>query len=35
VRETRLAEDEWRAAIGFLTDTGHVTDGRRQEFVLL
>ena len=35
LRETRLTEDEWRAAIGFLTDAGHITDERRQEFVLL
>jgi hydroxyquinol 1,2-dioxygenase len=35
VREVRLTEEEWQAAIGFLTDTGHVTDDRRQEFILL
>jgi hydroxyquinol 1,2-dioxygenase len=35
LREVRLTEDEWRAAIGFLTDTGHITDDRRQEFILL
>jgi protocatechuate 3,4-dioxygenase beta subunit len=34
-REVRLTEDEWRAAIEFLTRTGHITDDRRQEFVLL
>jgi hydroxyquinol 1,2-dioxygenase len=35
LRETRLTEDEWRSAIDFLTDVGHLTDDRRQEFVLL
>jgi hydroxyquinol 1,2-dioxygenase len=35
LREVRLTEDEWRAAIGFLTATGHLTDDRRQEWVLL
>jgi hydroxyquinol 1,2-dioxygenase len=35
LREVRLTEDEWWRAIGFLTRTGHVTDDRRQEFVLL
>ncbi|MEV7628280.1 intradiol ring-cleavage dioxygenase [Actinoplanes sp. NPDC089786] len=35
VRETRLTEAEWQAAIEFLTATGHITDRRRQEFVLL
>lgn len=35
VRETRLTEDEWATAIRFLTDAGHLTDGKRQEFVLL
>ena len=33
--ETRLTEEEWRAGIEFLTAAGHVTDARRQEFVLL
>jgi hydroxyquinol 1,2-dioxygenase len=35
VREVRLTEREWQQAIGFLTDTGHITDDRRQEFILL
>src|SRR3954454_9883916 len=35
LRETRLTEAEWWQAIGFLTDVGHITDDRRQEFVLL
>jgi hydroxyquinol 1,2-dioxygenase len=34
-RDVRLTEDEWRAAVGFLTAAGHITDDRRQEFVLL
>jgi hydroxyquinol 1,2-dioxygenase len=33
--EVELTEEEWFAAIGFLTRTGHITDDRRQEFVLL
>jgi hydroxyquinol 1,2-dioxygenase len=35
VREVRLTEAEWQEAIGFLTATGHATDERRQEFILL
>jgi hydroxyquinol 1,2-dioxygenase len=35
LRETRLTEAEWRAGIDFLTAAGHITDDRRQEFVLL
>jgi len=35
LRETRLTEEEWRRAIDFLTDVGHLTDDRRQEFILL
>ena len=35
LREVRLTEDEWNAAIGFLTAAGHITDEKRQEFVLL
>jgi hydroxyquinol 1,2-dioxygenase len=35
VRETRLTEDEWGAAIAFLTAAGHITTDTRQEFVLL
>jgi hydroxyquinol 1,2-dioxygenase len=35
LRETRLTEAEWRRAIDFLTAVGHLTDDRRQEFVLL
>ncbi|BCJ47135.1 6-chlorohydroxyquinol-1,2-dioxygenase [Actinoplanes ianthinogenes] len=35
IREVRLTESEWRQAIDFLTATGHITDDRRQEFILL
>lgn len=33
--EVELTEPEWSAAIDFLTRTGHITDDRRQEFILL
>jgi hydroxyquinol 1,2-dioxygenase len=35
LREVRLTEEEWQAAIGFLTETGRISDDRRQEFILL
>ncbi|MGQ4618914.1 dioxygenase family protein [Nocardia sp. R7R-8] len=35
IREVRLTEDEWQTAIDFLTAVGHITDDRRQEFILL
>lgn len=35
IREVRLTEEEWNAAIDFLTAAGHITDDKRQEFVLL
>jgi hydroxyquinol 1,2-dioxygenase len=35
IRETRLREEEWGEAIDFLTRVGHLTDDRRQEFILL
>lgn len=35
VRETRPTRDDWRAAIAFLTEVGHATDERRQEWLLL
>ena len=35
LRETRLTEEEWRRAVDFLTAVGHLTDDRRQEFILL
>lgn len=34
-REVRLSEEEWFQGIGFLTDVGHITTDKRQEFVLL
>jgi hydroxyquinol 1,2-dioxygenase len=34
-RDVRLTEAEWQAAIAFLTRTGHISDDRRQEFILL
>ncbi|MFE4659178.1 dioxygenase [Streptomyces hydrogenans] len=34
-REVRLSEREWETAIEFLTRAGHITDDRRQEFILL
>ena len=34
-REVRLSQGEWEAAIDFLTRAGHITDERRQEFILL
>ena len=35
IRDVRLTEDEWNYAIEFLTQVGHITDDKRQEFVLL
>ena len=35
VREVDLTEEEWFTAIQFLTDTGKMCSGRRQEFILL
>ena len=34
-REVRLTDAEWMSGIEFLTRTGHLTDDRRQEFILL
>jgi hydroxyquinol 1,2-dioxygenase len=34
-REVRLTEAEWGQAIDFLTAAGHITDDKRQEFILL
>jgi hydroxyquinol 1,2-dioxygenase len=34
-KEVRLTEGEWAEGIAFLTQTGHITDGKRQEFILL
>ncbi|MFL4474487.1 dioxygenase [Paeniglutamicibacter sp. MACA_103] len=35
LREVRLTEAEWNTGIDFLTAAGHITDDKRQEFVLL
>ena len=35
IRDVRLTEEEWNTAIEFLTRVGHITDDKRQEFVLL
>jgi len=34
-RDVKLSEEEWFAAIRFLTSAGHITDDKRQEFILL
>ncbi|HZZ49818.1 MAG TPA: dioxygenase [Pseudonocardia sp.] len=34
-RDVRLTQEEWELGIGFLTRAGHITDDRRQEFILL
>ena len=34
-RDVRLTQEEWEAGIGFLTRVGHITDDKRQEFILL
>jgi hydroxyquinol 1,2-dioxygenase len=35
IAEVGLTEQEWAGGIDFLTRTGHITDERRQEFILL
>lgn len=35
IREVGLTDQEWRTAIEFLTAVGHITDDKRQEFILL
>lgn len=35
IRDVRLTEQEWNKAIEYLTAVGHITDDRRQEFILL
>jgi hydroxyquinol 1,2-dioxygenase len=35
VRDVRLTEAEWQKGIEFLTQVGHITDDKRQEFILL
>ncbi len=34
-REVKLTEAEWLQGIDFLTRTGHISDDKRQEFILL
>ncbi len=34
-RDVQLTEAEWMAGIRFLTEAGHITDDKRQEFILL
>ena len=34
-RDVKLTEQEWHAGIRFLTEVGHITDDKRQEFILL
>lgn len=34
-KQVRLTDQEWLHGIRFLTDTGHITDAVRQEFILL
>ena len=35
IRETRPSHADWRRTVEFLTEVGHASDGRRQEWVLL
>jgi hydroxyquinol 1,2-dioxygenase len=35
IKEVELNQEEWTAAISFLTDTGQICDEYRQEFILL
>src|SRR5437762_1837812 len=35
LKDVELTEEEWFTAIDFLTRTGHITDDKRQEFVML
>jgi hydroxyquinol 1,2-dioxygenase len=35
IKDVELTEDEWFKGIDYLTRTGHITDDKRQEFVLL
>ncbi|HET6316015.1 MAG TPA: dioxygenase, partial [Chloroflexota bacterium] len=34
ITDVQLTEDEWSAAIDALTRSGHITDDKRQEFIL-
>ncbi|AWB09163.1 6-chlorohydroxyquinol-1,2-dioxygenase (plasmid) [Azospirillum humicireducens] len=35
IKDVALTEEEWEQAIGFLTETGRMCSGTRQEFILL
>ncbi len=35
IKDVNLTEDEWFKGIDYLTRTGHITDDKRQEFILL
>lgn len=35
IKDVELTQDEWEAAIGFLTRTGQICDHNRQEYILL
>lgn len=35
VKDVELTQEEWATAIGFLTRTGQICDGNRQEYILL
>lgn len=35
VREVALTPDEWKTGVDFLTAVGHITNDKRQEFILL
>jgi hydroxyquinol 1,2-dioxygenase len=35
IKDVELTQEEWATAIGFLTRTGQICDGNRQEFILL
>jgi hydroxyquinol 1,2-dioxygenase len=35
LRDVRPTQEEWKQGIDFLTAVGHITDDRRQEFILL
>lgn len=35
IKDAELTQEEWATAIGFLTRTGQICDGNRQEYILL
>ena len=35
IKDVELTQDEWGRAIDFLNRTGQISDGNRQEFILL